>query len=123
MLQDKAGNQIFRTEDIIYLNLISENRYRKLGVISEDGTVITMRRNPDKHLLRVASAYGFCYEFLKTARAVKVVRLMLIGTKDFYHITVKDLLKYGDFLFFKKQGFEKQIFLTLEQLERYGIKN
>jgi len=118
------GNQLFRQGDKMYLNLISEPRYRRIGdFVKEEEHVIIMRRNPTRHLLRVANAYGFCYEFLKTARKIKVIRLLIVGTKDFYHILISDLLKHGDFLFFKQQGFEKQIFLTLEQLEKYGIKN
>jgi hypothetical protein len=121
MIKDKAGNMLYRSGDVILLDLLSEDRRRRLGTVT--GEVITMKRNPSKHLLRVANAYGFCYELLATAKKAKVIRLMIQGTKDFYHITIKDILEHGDFLFFKKQGFEKQIFLTLEQLEKYGVKN
>ena len=123
MIKDKAGNMLYKKGNVILLDLVSEDRRRRIGTISEtEHNVIVMRRDPKKHLLKVANAYGFCYEFLATARIIKVVRLMIVGG-DFYHILIKDILKHGDFLFFKKQGFEKQIFLTLEQLEKYGIKN
>lgn len=121
MIKDKSGNMLYRRGDVVLLDLVSEDRRRRLGTIVDD--YIIMKRDPKKHLLRVANAYGFCYELLATAKKIKVIRLMIIGTKDFYHITIEDVLKHGDFLFFKKQGFEKQIFLTLEQLEKYGIKN
>ena len=123
MIKDKAGNTLYRSGNNIMLDLVKEDRRRKIGTLAEDDTLVIMRRNPEKHLLRVANAYGFCYEFLATAKKVKVVRILILGTKDFYHINVSDLLAIGDFLFFKKQGFEKQIFVTLEQLEKYGIKN
>lgn len=121
MIKDKAGNILYRKGDVMLLDLLSEDRRRRLGII--EGDVIIMRRDPKKHLLRVANSYGFCYELLATAKKLKSIKLIIVGTNDFYHIAIEDVLKYGDFLFFKTQGFEKQIFLTLEQLEKYGIKN
>ena len=123
MIKDKAGNMLYKKGNVILLDLLSEDRRRRIGVIPEvEKDVVVMKRDPKKHLLRVANAFGFCYEFLATAKIVKTVRLMIVGN-GFYDILIEDILKHGDFLFFKKQGFEKQIFLTLEQLEKYGIKN
>lgn len=121
MIKDKSGNMLYRSGNVILLDLLSEDRRRRLGTIVDD--YIHMKRDPKKHLLRVANAYGFCYELLATAKKSKFIKLYLTGISTSYWIPIKDILEKGDFLFFKKQGFERQIFLTVEQIEKYGIKN
>ncbi|MBK7362665.1 MAG: hypothetical protein IPJ01_10255 [Micavibrio sp.] len=40
---------------------------------------------------------------------------------EWSNIPVKFILENGKFLFFKEQGFEKQIFVSLEQLAEFKI--
>jgi len=77
------------------------------------------KRNRKKHLLIKANAYGFNHHVLENGTTFD--KVMLVEGENSYLIPVADILEYGSFLWFKTQGFEKQIFMTLEQLRQYKL--
>jgi len=114
--QDKDGNSLLKDGRVVYLKLASEKRRREVGrIISGSDTIIMERKQ--EHLLRKANAYGFNYEALKLAKAVKFI--LLHTPTVMYKFPISFALENGSFLWFKSEGFEKQIFLTLSQLEKW----
>ena len=114
MIQDEHGNKLYRRKDNIFLQLESEAFPRKLGTIDEENQIIVMFRDSSKHLHRKSNSYGFNFQLLKTATVFKTIRLIVDGIH--YLIPLELIRKKGQFLFFKQQGFEKQIFLSLEEI-------
>ncbi len=114
--KDTQGNCIYAEKGIVYLKLVSEKRTRKLAEILIESGALVMRRE-GRHLLRKADAFGFNYELLKSAKKCKDVILCLPGC--IYEIPIADILKYGDFLWFKNEGFERQVFLRQGFIKTY----
>ena len=111
---DELGNAIGFKYDGLYLKLATEKnkKLRQLFKI-KDGKV-SKWVHPD-NVLKKARAVGFNYEGCKAMvnKGYKDLTI-IIGTQRF-HITFHDLLEKGDFLWFKKDGFDKQIFWKIPE--------
>lgn len=114
-IKDQFNNLIYRKNNGIYLQLVNDIRTRKLGTIKDDR--ILMRRNESRHLFRKTNSYGFNYVLLDSLNKVKTVDLRIDGKK--YLIPIDYILKNGEFLNFKQQGFELQIFLKVELINNF----
>jgi hypothetical protein len=117
---DNEGNGYSRKENAIYLHRKSTKYTTKLGVLDEVNKTFHMERSRETHVLLIAKSYGFNYELLK--KATKFNKVRLEDDCGVYLIPVKVLLQEGSFLHFKKKGFEKQIFVKLEVIERYALE-
>ena len=116
---DGNGNSIIVDTETIYLQLSKNKGVRKLvGVINFKERYIRMNRLSTKHLLQKADSYGFNWHVLSQARKFDTV--MLCTDEGVYKIPVQDIINRGQFLFFKEQGFEKQIFLTRQIINEYS---
>lgn len=124
-LSDEYGNLIISKNNgkriIVKLKLSNEKTYRLLGVINKATKSIRMTRKRSMHLLIKAQTYGFNYDLLSSAKQFKTVRLEDEFEK--WTVPVEYILKEGSFLFFKNQGFERQIFITLQQLKQFKKEN
>ncbi len=124
-IKDDNGNSIIienKTGTInIYISLKGENKRRKVGSVNEKSRTIKIKRNRGRHLFRKNNSYGFNYYILSTATKFDFVHLK----DDFLEckIPVSTILKIGSFLHFKNSGFEKQIFLSLSEIESWDVKN
>ena len=118
-LMVELGNKIMAKGGVINLSLSggATSRTRKLGVIDFQKRKLIVKRNRERHVLRKANAYGFNYYLL--SESVKFDNIFLKDYEGIYDIPKKDILNKGSFLFFKQQGFEKQIFMPLEEIEKY----
>jgi hypothetical protein len=114
MIQDEYGNKLYRRKDTIFLHLTSEQNPRKLGIIDEENQVIVITRESSKHLHRLSNSYGFNLQLLKTATVFNSIRLIVDNIH--YLIPIKLIKEKGKFLFFKQQGFELQVFLSLDEI-------
>ncbi len=121
-MEDYLGNKLFRKGNLLYLKLASETRNRKLGVIEEQSKNFITNRIYEKHLYRNGQAFGFNVELLRTATLFNGVKLMTDRDETFI-IPVKFILEHGEYFHFKKQGFEKQIFIKTEQLKQFECIN
>lgn len=101
----------------IKLKLISKKHYRLLGVVNEKAKSVKIVRERSKHLFLKNKSYGFNYSFLSSAK--KFDKINLEDEYSRWTIPVDYLLKEGEFLFFKEQGFEKQIFIQLEKIIQF----
>ncbi len=124
-LSDDFGNLLVVKNNgkrvIVSLKLVSEQRYRRVGVINIARKTMEVRRNSGKHLFRKMSAYGFNHKLLSDAKLFEKVRL--IDEKSEWVIPVKFILDNGKFLNFRANGgFELQIFIPLTDIEEFKRK-
>ena len=68
-------------------------------------------RNPEQHLFRSMNAYGFNHALMRKGGFERVLIHTPAGNLESSRQVVLD---YGKFLHFKREGFERQIFLRLE---------
>lgn len=128
-INDEQGNciiieRVLRKEHLInmYIRLSTEKHRRKVGLINKKTYTMHVERSREIHLLNKMNAYGFNYHILNEAQTFDYVAIHEKETGKIYMPERKYMVKEGQFLFFKQQGFEKQIFLTLEWLKHYEVK-
>lgn len=122
VLGDSYGNFI-GVDDYgnVYLQLNSENRMRKLGMINDEERKMIIKRERKKHLFRKGNAYGFNDFLLRNTQRFDIITL--IDDYQSWKIPVKEILEKGFYLNFKEQGFELQIFMSLENMESFKIES
>lgn len=124
---DTAGNElrVYMNPEIphvltVNLFVFRECRQRTLGIINLTNRKIFMKRERNKHLHRIGNAYGFNYALLKESKRFDTVVLRdEIAT---WEVPKEIILEKGEFFYYKQTGFERQIFLSLAELENYCIK-
>lgn len=121
IMTDNDGNFI-RVHDtketrIISLKLKTETKERLIGTLSKINRELIVTRIRAKHLMLKSNSYGFNYHVLSKAKQFDHVRLE--DDHAAFLIPVSFILEKGKFLFFKQQGFEKQIFISLKEIEQF----
>lgn len=123
-VEDEGLNKILMkaTEKtkVVYLKLKSEKRRRRIGYVTVSTKTFHIKRTRAEHLLFKANAYGFNEYVIKNQTSFDTVNL----SDDIEHwkIPVSFIKEHGSHLWFKEQGFEVQLFLSLEQLAPYKIE-
>lgn len=106
----------------VFIHLESEGtRKRKIGVVTKSTKTISIFRTREEHLFRQGNAYGFNEYVIRNQTSFD--KISLFDGVEYWKFTVDFLLKNGKYLMFKEQGFERQLFLSLEQLAPYKIKD
>jgi hypothetical protein len=118
-IADEQGNSIQNTNNKIELKLVNETRYRVLGTIDSVNRVFRVRRNKKKHLHRVSKSYGFNAHIIENAKLFDAI--LLTDDDGKYLIPLSVVKTKGKYLFFKQEGFERQIFLSLDEINLYKI--
>lgn len=123
-VEDEGLNKILMkaTEKtkVVYLKLKSEIRRRRIGYVTVSTRTFHIKRNRAEHLLVNANAYGFNEYVITNQTSFDVVNLS--DDQEHWKIPVEIIKEKGSYLWFKEQGFEKQLFLSLEQLAPYKIE-
>jgi len=121
---DEQGNSIIVMQDdnilTLYLKLKSEDKKRKIGFINVNTKVLHITRNRSRHLFRKLNGYGFCYQIIEDGKKFNKIRLK--DDKCEWLIPTSFILdkKNAQFLHFKGNGgFELQVFLPLETIEKF----
>ena len=70
-----------------------------------------------KHLFRKTKSYGFNHYVM--SNATKFDHVILMDEYATWKIPVKFIIDNGKFMEFSGKGFEKQIFLTLNEIEQF----
>jgi hypothetical protein len=121
---DDFGNKIIIIKKghniTLSLRLSTENRKRLIGNISTLYGTMTVRRVRKKHLHEKSNSYGFNHHILDNAKQFKYIRLC--ETKNEYLIPKEYILENGKFMYYKGQGFERQIFVSLDELEQFMVE-
>ena len=94
----------------------SKGRERNIGQVDKLERILYISRTRSKHLLQKANSYGFSYRVISESGHFDVVRLT--DEHGTYLIPKKTILEKGKFLWFKEQGFERQIFLDIPTIEQ-----
>lgn len=105
----------------ITLHLKGKRAGRNIGRVRLADRVLEVSRKRDKHLMLKANAYGFNEYVLREAKRFDKIELTdEYGTYLFSRQLVLDMGKY---LHFKEEGFEKQIFLSLNIITNHKIQD
>jgi len=123
-ISDSAGNKIIASNNgdriKVLLKLNSELRSRLLGYVNIKSKSIKIIRKKEVHLLYKNNSYGFNHTLLADAKTFD--KILLKDELNAWKIPTQFILENGKFLFFKEQGFEKQIFISLEQINQFKTK-
>ena len=105
----------------VHLKLHTNAKSREVGKVNLKERVMEIKRDRERHLFRKNNSYGFNEYLIKEARTFDKIKLIDdLGT----YVFPKDLiLEKGRYLFFKEQGFEKQLFLQLDEIIGYKVKD
>lgn len=117
--QDVHKNLLYIENGNVFLKLVKEEKQRKLGVIDYNSRTFITRRKPS-HLFKKSNSYGFNDSLLATATQFDQILLKEKG--GHYIIPVTTVMEKGKYMNFLQQGFERQIFLSLDEIEKYKIK-
>lgn len=123
-LTSKEGHrfEVEEKEGYLYitLRLNGKKAGRNIGRVRLADRVLEVSRKRDKHLMLKANAYGFNEYVMRTAQKFDVVELTdEYGT---YSIPRQLILNMGKYLHFKEEGFEKQLFLSLNIITNNKIE-
>ena len=121
-ITDNIGNIIESTHKgaiaTLRLKLASEKYYRSIGSINMKHRQLEVLRERGKHLFRKFNAYGFNHYIL--ANAILFDHILLKEDNGVYKVPKEIVLEKGKFMNFKNHGgFELQIFLPLDEIEKY----
>ena len=121
-IDDDNYLQIKSNDKLIHLKLkLKGDKIRLIGTVTKSTKTIEMRRKRGIHLFRKMNAWGFNHYVLKNAYTFDTIRLS-DDLGNHWKIPVKYILDNGRFLQFKDEGFEKQQFVSLEELEQFRVK-
>lgn len=116
---DSANNRLYVIDKRVMLKLASEAHSRHLATIDIKNKSLMVIRGA-KHLLRKADSYGFNYEMLTTAK--KCNKVKLLSAEGLFDIPIEIILQKGSFLWFKTEGFERQIFLPRSVIKNFAVE-
>ena len=123
LMSDKWGNVLIlektKMRTSIYLRLVTERHRRLVGHICHKYLVLHIERSLDKHLLNKANAYGLNLTILEKGRTFNYVCLHETDTNRVYLFDKQWAIDNGTYLFFKQEGFEKQIFVSRDLLQQW----
>lgn len=115
---DENGNSIYEAGNSIFLKLCDGRPSRNIGTINREERTFNVYRDYKKHLHIKTHSIGFNFDLLSNCPLFDSV-VLTNQSKETFKIPVKVILDQGQFLFFKQQGFEKQIFLNLGIINQY----
>lgn len=95
----------------------AEKRKRHIGDIIKGTGYIRMTRERSKHLMKKMNAYGFNNYILREAKRFQ--RVILSDEYGTYEIPRTIFFTEGTYKEFKHEGFETQIFLSLDVIRKY----
>lgn len=114
--------QIKSNDKLIQMKLkLKGDKLRLIGMITKSTRTIVMTRKRGVHLHRISNSYGFNHYILENAFTFDTIRLSDDKGGN-WKIPRQYILDNGSYLHFKSQGFEKQLFMKLEQLEQFKVK-
>ena len=105
----------------ITLHLKGKKAARNIGRVRLADRVLEVSRKREKHLMLKANAYGFNEYVLREAK--KFDRIELTDEYGTYLFSRQLVLDMGRYLHFKEEGFEKQLFLSLNIISNHKIQD
>lgn len=118
---DKEGNffRVYQNDKVIVIKLClaKENREREIGLVNIADKTLQIKRNRAKHLFNKNESYGFNEHIIKTGTTFDNV--LLNDEIESWLIPKQYIEENGRYLFFKEQGFEKQLFVSLKEIDKF----
>lgn len=110
---DEMGNKMIFEENQIKLELVDEPKRRLIGKLikNDDGSYTYHKHLKEKHLFRKTNSWGLNDYVIQSLPDDTQVVLQTERRK--YKSTVKDIKAQGEYLWFNRKGFEKQIFMSV----------
>jgi len=105
----------------ITLHLKGKKAARNIGRVRLADRVLEVSRKREKHLMLKANAYGFNEYVLREAK--KFDRIELTDEYGTYLFSRQLVLDMGRYLHFKEEGFERQLFLSLNIISNHKIQD
>jgi hypothetical protein len=120
-LTSKEGHR-FEAEEkdgflYITLHLRGKKAGRNIGRVRLADRVLEVARKREKHLMLKANAYGFNEYVMRTAKKFDTIELT--DEHGTYSFPRQLVLNMGRYLHFKEEGFEKQLFLSLNIISNH----
>lgn len=112
---DSIGNILYVKKNKIYIYIAAEERHRLIASINIKKKYLSITRK-STHLHKKTHSYGFNECVIRSANICKNVVLNCPEGK--FTISIEEIIKNAGYLHFKKQGFEKQIFLPLSYIQQ-----
>ena len=115
---DGVSASVFVTGGKAFVKLRSE-KPRLVGFMGgNDGRILVMQRSSEKHMMQRIKGYGFNVVLLQKYLIPKGFRIGLEIDKKYKYILNPELImEHGSYLHFKNQGYELQIFVSLENIK------
>jgi hypothetical protein len=105
----------------ITLHLKGKKAARNIGRVRLADRVLEVSRKRSKHLMLKANAYGFNEYVLREAK--KFDRIELTDEYGTYLFSRQLVIDMGRYLHFKEEGFEKQLFLSLNIITNHKVQD
>jgi len=105
----------------ITLHLKGKKAGRNIGRVRLADRVLEVTRKRDKHLMHKANAYGFNEYVLREAK--KFDKIELTDEYGTYLFSRQLVLDMGRYLHFKEEGFERQMFLSLNIINNHKVED
>ena len=121
---DQYGNYFEVEENKGWLTVslkLQDTKIREIGRVNLKERFIEIKRDKAKHLFRKNNSYGFNEHLIKSGKTFDKIKLTDDGGT--YIFPKSEILEKGKYLFFKEQGFEKQLFLPLEEINKFKIQD
>lgn len=81
----------------------------RLEKLPDERIVYSKMLREHEHTFRKNNSWGLHYEIIKALEPESIIRIN--SDERDYFLTAKEALELGEFLWFKTQGFERQIFV------------
>lgn len=104
-------------ERVLKLKLANEEKVRHLASIDIPTKTIEFKRDKAKHLHRATKSYGINQKILLDGQLFD--KVIIKDDESTYTIPKEYLITHGKVLFYKQQGFEKQIFIPLDDIQQF----
>lgn len=105
----------------ITLHLKGSRKGRNIGRVRLADRTLEVERKREKHLMKKGNAYGFNEYVMRNAKTFDKIELKDdYGT---YMIPRQLIINMGNYLHFKEEGFERQLFLPLHIISNLKIKD
>lgn len=119
IIDAKTNNKLQLRGRNVYLILFKSGQQRLLGTINNNTRTIHVTRNREKHLFRKSDSYGFNENLMKLTNSFDYI--LLKDNYGQYRFHKNIVIKYGEYMNFKQQGFELQLFLPLKKIQEYKV--
>ena len=108
---DSQGNKMGMGDDGVYLQLAKSKKVLQIFKIKHGKL---SKWVSERNIFKKVNAIGFNYHALMMLKEKGYNSMsIIVENHGTHHVKISDLLKEANFLWFKREGFEKQVFWTL----------